>query len=196
MGHVPVLSAPGLVLRPARPDDVEARLALGSDPHIVHMFGGDPAEALPMTAADAVAWHDRVAAHPLAWVVQHQDRLLGHVRLDFLDTHDLRAALAIGFFDRAKLSQGIGRQVIALVLKYAFGPLHLHRVGVRVVAYNARAIRCYQACGFVVEGREREAALVGGVRHDDILMGILAGEFTAGPEQGVRPFTEWGDRRL
>lgn len=35
----------------------------------------------------------------------------------------------------------------------------------------------YLACGFVVEGREREAALVGAERHDDIMMGILAREF-------------------
>jgi RimJ/RimL family protein N-acetyltransferase len=28
----------------------------------------------------------------------------------------------------------------------------------RVVAYNTRAIRCYLACGFVVEGRMRKSA--------------------------------------
>jgi RimJ/RimL family protein N-acetyltransferase len=43
----------------------------------------------------------------------------------------------------------------------------LHRVSLRVVAYNVRAIRCYSACGFVGEGSEREAAYIGGNwRHD------------------------------
>ena len=34
--------------------------------------------------------------------------------------------------------------------------LGLHRVGLRVLAYNDRAIRCYKKCGFREEGRERQ----------------------------------------
>ena len=138
------------------------------------MFGGDPSDVAPITQADATRWLDRVRAHPLAWIVEHDHRLLGHVRLDNLDTHDARASLAIGFHDRARLGQGLGRQAISLVLDYAFDELHLHRIGVRVVAYNTRAIRCYRACGFIEEGREREAARVGNERYDDVLMGLLA----------------------
>ena len=72
---------------------------------------------------------------------------------------------------------GLGRQAVRLVLAHAFGPLGLHRVGLRVIAFNTRAIRCYRACGFIEEGREREAAQVGGAWHDDIIMGVLAQEF-------------------
>jgi len=57
--------------------------------------------------------------------------------------------------------------------------MSLHRVSLRVLAYNVRAIRCYSACGFVEEGREREAAFVGGEWHDDVMMGLLAHEFAA-----------------
>jgi len=45
------------------------------------------------------------------------------------------------------------------------------------VDYNVRAIRAYEKCGFAVEGREREAALVDGSCHDDVIMGILDREF-------------------
>ena len=68
-------------------------------------------------------------------------------------------------------------------MQHAFGTLGLHRLDLRVIAYNVRAIRCYLACGFVVEGREREAALVGGEWHDDIMMGALAREFRSGAER-------------
>jgi RimJ/RimL family protein N-acetyltransferase len=59
------------------------------------------------------------------------------------------------------------------VLAYAFTELALHRVSARVLADNARAIRCYEKCGFAIEGRERQAALVEGEWHDDLIMGIL-----------------------
>jgi RimJ/RimL family protein N-acetyltransferase len=48
---------------------------------------------------------------------------------------------------------------------------------VRVVEYNARALRAYQKCGFVIEGREREAAFVDGTWFDDVMMGILDREY-------------------
>jgi RimJ/RimL family protein N-acetyltransferase len=64
-----------------------------------------------------------------------------------------------------------------LALTYGFDDLRLHRIDLRVLAFNERAIRCYRKCGFVVEGRLRDAALVDGERHDDLIMGLLASEF-------------------
>ena len=132
-----------------------------------------------MAEAEAMRWFENITAHPHAWVVEHGGRLLGDIRLhlDALSQQDARARLAVGFYDPNKLGKGLGREAIRLALAHAFGTLGLHRVSLRVVAYNTRAVRCYAACGFVVEGREREAALVGGERHDDIMMGVLAREF-------------------
>jgi RimJ/RimL family protein N-acetyltransferase len=89
----------------------------------------------------------------------------------------MRASLAVGIDDKGRLGAGLGCEAIRLVLLYAFEVLNLHRVSVRAVAYNARALRAYQKCGFVEEGREREAALVDGKWHDPVIMGILSPEF-------------------
>jgi RimJ/RimL family protein N-acetyltransferase len=88
-----------------------------------------------------------------------------------------RASLAVGIEDKSQLGIGLGTEAIALVLEYAFRVLKLHRLSVRVIEYNARAIRAYRKCGFVVEGTEREAALVDGIWHDDIMMGMLDSEY-------------------
>jgi RimJ/RimL family protein N-acetyltransferase len=173
----PVLHGPAVTLRQPRSSDIAERLALGKDPGIMHMFGADPASLPPLTEAAVVRWLDGLSTHPHAWVVEHNRRLLGEVRLDNLDPHDARARLAVGFYDPTRLGMGLGRDTVRLMLAHAFGPLGLHRVSLRVVAYNMRAIRCYRGCGFVEEGREREAALVGDERHDDVMMGVLAREF-------------------
>ena len=168
------------ILRRPHPDDAGARLALGRDPGIVRMFGGDTRRPLPpLTAREVDRWLEGLRAHPHAWIVEHAGRLLGEARLDGLDERDGRARLAIGFYDPAKLGIGLGREAVRLVLAHAFDVLGLHRVDLRVLAYNVRAIRCYESCGFVVEGREREAALVDGIRSDDVIMSILAPEFRA-----------------
>ena len=183
----PVLQGSAVTLRRPWPEDAAERLALGNDAGIMRMFGADATDWPPMTEARATCWVDEITAHPHAWVVEHGGRFLGDVRLDALNQHDARARLAIGLYDPDKLGKGLGREAIRLVLAHAFGALGLHRVSLRVVAYNTRAIRCYSACGFAVEGREREAALVGGERYDDIMMGVLAREFRPRDEPSESP---------
>ncbi len=170
------LTGARLVLRPPRAGDVEERLSLGNAPEIMRMFGVDPA-TLPVFTIDAAEKDlQRVADHPHAWVIEHDGRYLGEIRLHGLDAHDRRARLAIALYDSRKLGGGLGRESVSLVLDHAFGALGLHRVSLRVIAYNERAIRCYRACGFKEEGREREAACVGGKWFDDVMMGVLASD--------------------
>ncbi|MEO0381029.1 MAG: GNAT family protein, partial [Pseudomonadota bacterium] len=61
-----------------------------------------------------------------------------------------------------------------LLAAHAFETMGLHRLGCRVLDFNDRAIAAYEKVGFVVEGREREAALIGGTWHDDLILGLLA----------------------
>jgi len=64
-----------------------------------------------------------------------------------------------------------------LVLRYAFETLKLHRVDLRVLSYNKRAIRCYEKCGFIIEGYEREGAYIEGQFETDVMMSILEHEY-------------------
>jgi RimJ/RimL family protein N-acetyltransferase len=172
---------PDLRLRAPQPGDAAARFALGRDPEIIRMYGADPTILPLWTMAAAQAWVDRVAAADCAWIIEHESRLIGAVRLHSHVAADHRAQLAIGIEDTASLGRGIGRRVIGHVLDYAFRGAGLHRIGVRVLAMNVRAIRCYVACGFHHEGVERQSAKIGQAWHDDILMGILAADDVAVP---------------
>lgn len=55
----------------------------------------------------------------------------------------------------------------------------LHRVDLRVLAYNERAIAAYRKCGFSQEGVERESAWIDGKWFDDVMMSILEDEYRA-----------------
>ena len=63
------------------------------------------------------------------------------------------------------------------MLRYAFEELGMHRVDLRVLAFNERAIACYEKCGFVREGVEREGSRIGGERQSDVLMSVLEQEY-------------------
>ena len=173
---LPLITGPNVELRPPMESDTETRFALGNDPEIHRMFGGSRAQLHPMTVERAERWVRRLMDHPFAWVIVCNG-LIGEIRLDRLDRTDRRASLAIGIVDPDALGRGYGTEAARLLLRYAFRDLSLHRVSVRVLAYNTRAIRSYEKCGFVLEGREREAAQVDGEWHDDVIMGVLDREF-------------------
>lgn len=184
---VPTLRDDRVTLRAPVPADIDARQALGRQPEIVRMFGGEPDHSAPFSRDDALFWYDRLLVHPCAWVIEHQGRFIGEIRLDDLRSRERRATLAVGIFDPKRLGEGLGTAAVRLVLDHAFEALGLHRVGLRVLAYNTRAIRCYQKCGFVIEGGERQAALIDGVWHDDLIMGILAPEYRARQRRAQAP---------
>jgi RimJ/RimL family protein N-acetyltransferase len=170
--ELPVLHGRRVTLRRPRENDFEARLRFGADAEIHRMYGGNLNDLPPMTEERARRWVKQLLDHEYAWVIE-AGTLIGHIRLDHIDFRDRRASLAVGIEDRARLGIGLGTEAMRLVIDYAFKVLKLHRLSVRVVKYNARAIRAYEKCGFVVEGTEREAAFVDGIWHDDVIMGLL-----------------------
>jgi RimJ/RimL family protein N-acetyltransferase len=140
------------------------------------MYGGSVKDFSPITLDDASRWVQQLTEFDYAWIIQ-TDSFIGHIRLDKVDTTDRRASLAIGIDDAGCIGKGLGPEAINLVQRFAFDQLKLHRLSLRVLAFNTRAIRAYEKCGFKVEGKEREAALVDGKWHDDVIMGILSYEF-------------------
>lgn len=166
-----------MTLRPPRPSDRDERRALGRSPEVVRGFGAVLPEAMEMTEEEADRWFAGLSARPHGWVLEFEGRCIGTVSLDGVTPADRRAALGIGIFDEHLLGLGLGTEAIQLVAEHAFRDLDLHRLGLRVIASNTRAVRCYEKCGFRIEGRERESALVGDAWEDDLVMGLLADEF-------------------
>ncbi|MDJ0826660.1 MAG: GNAT family protein [Rhodobacter sp.] len=166
-----------VLLRRPRDEDAAGRRALGKDPDIIRLFGGAATGSTELTAAQARDWVAAQKAEPYAWIIELDMRLIGSVRLHSLNAQDRRASLAIGILDASLLGQGLGTEAMRLVARYAFGALDLHRLSVRVLATNGRALAAYRKLGFVEEGRERQAAHVSGVWQDDVIMGLLAHEF-------------------
>jgi ribosomal-protein-alanine N-acetyltransferase len=184
---VPTLAGARLVLRGIRPDDLETFLGRERDPEIVRMRGGeaDTAGRRPPPEVGR-RWYESMTTNPNPWnwVIDVGGRHAGSCSLFDPVECDRRVSYAIGIDEPALLGQGLGREATGLVLTHAFGPAGLHRVDLRVLEYNTRAIASYRACGFVEEGRQREAALVDGTWHDFILMSILESDQAPGPSPG------------
>lgn len=68
---------------------------------------------------------------------------------------------------------GSGTQAVRALLRRAFEELHLHRVYLRVVSDNPRALMFYERLGFVIEGRFRDDTRHGDHWIDSVYLSIL-----------------------
>lgn len=175
----PLLKGARLLLRPPRAQDKQDRLAAGRDLAYRKMVGGDPRTLPRLTPDEVDEWLVQLGLDPLHWVIETESRCIGMARLHSLDAANRRARYAIGIFDPAYWNRGLGTEATRLILQYAFDVLHLHRVDLRVLAFNQRAIACYEKCGFVTEGIEREGAFIGGEWQSDLIMSLLEQEYTS-----------------
>lgn len=180
--QLPVLAGDRVTLREWRDSDIDDRLRHPIDPEEEDGYGSAWRREWDgrryHTRADLEARRKPPTPGEYSWAVEHAGSCVGSARLR-VDTGQHCATYSVGVFVAALRGRGLGRQITRLVLDWAFGPLGAHRVELEVLAFNERALRCYLACGFRVEGTRREAELYPGGWQDSILMGVLQAEYRA-----------------
>lgn len=174
---LPILQDGDLRLRAPHLNDIPARLALGNDPDIQRMFGVAPEDCRPITPDRAERWVKGRISTPHLWLIEQDGDMIGDAYFHTIDKQDQRATLALGIISADHLGRGIGTRALRLLIAHGFDTMKLHRIALRVIGFNARAIAAYKKVGFTIEGREREAARVGKTWHDDIIMGLLSHEW-------------------
>lgn len=169
----PTLVGKNVRLVPLSPEHAEDYFASGLDAEIRRLTGSHRHRSY----AQAQSWcasraddHERL---DLAITSAKDGHYLGDLSLYAAEPENESAGYRIALSAIEFTGQGLGREATELVLEHAFERVGLHRVWLHVYAFNMRAIAVYRSCGFVVEGRLRDALLWEGRRHDALLMGVL-----------------------
>jgi RimJ/RimL family protein N-acetyltransferase len=131
----------------------------------------------------------------LAVHVRETNRLIGTCALSQLDSDNGSALYHITIGEKDAWGRGYGTEATRLILGHAFDTLNLHRIGLSVFSFNDRAIRAYRSCGFVAEGRAREAIWRDGRWWDEISMSVLQSDWNAVRVGGEAPAAAEPPRR-
>lgn len=113
----------------------------------------------------------------LAVVAKEGDVHIGVAGLHGMGLPNRSATFGIGIGEKEYWDKGFGTEATALMLRYGFESLNLHRIMLWVFDFNDRGLHIYQKLGFKEEGRKRESVFRGGRYQDEILMGILESEW-------------------
>jgi RimJ/RimL family protein N-acetyltransferase len=172
--------------------DLRLRAIEREDVLLFHEWVNDPDVTrgltlyLPLSTHDEEKWFDRQQERdpherPLAIEVRLGEgwKLAGNCGVFDIDWVSSSAELGIMIGDKSVWNQGIGTQVMGLLLRHCFETLNLNRVFLRVYGRNAGARRCYQKAGFVDEGCLRQAVFKLGEYDDVYFMSVLRSEWNA-----------------
>jgi RimJ/RimL family protein N-acetyltransferase len=113
------------------------------------------------------------------WVIAElgTNKVIGSVQLKLIgkpENRVVRFGIMIG--DKSKWNQGRGQKVLTALLDFAFLNLGVNRFELSCFAPNLRALNCYYKCGFVEEGRKRQAVYIDGRFHDEIIMSVISND--------------------
>ncbi|MEQ7128268.1 GNAT family protein [Actinopolymorpha sp. B11F2] len=165
-----------VTLRGVTREDLPVLLSYYNDPEVDLAAGDLPS---PTSMERLEKWYERlIEQQPMRrFAIEADGRFIGTCLLQDIDETAGHAELGITIGDKDSWGRGYGRDAIRVLLDYAFRLANLRRVWLRTHAENGRAIRAYQAVGFVEEGRLREHQWLAGRYVDTVLMGILRSEF-------------------
>jgi RimJ/RimL family protein N-acetyltransferase len=115
-------------------------------------------------------------------VETHSGDVVGHIELNNIDRRNRSAVVSRVLVDSKLRGKGFGAELVQKVVEVGFGELGVHRLELFVFDFNAAAIGCYRRCGFVIEGRLREARRVGDEYWSLLVMSLLASEWKRNAE--------------
>jgi RimJ/RimL family protein N-acetyltransferase len=141
-----------VLLRPFRPEDVDAVLTYASDPEVTRHLEWDAyddratAEAfIRSTRSGSATWFAR------AIVLRESDRVIGGVDLRIVAPRDRRAEIGYGLA-RAYWGHGYATEAAGLILRFGFETLGLVRIEALCSVENVRSARTLERLGMRREG--------------------------------------------
>ena len=110
----------------------------------------------------------------LILVAHFEKRIIGHCMANISQRPRSKGtAQFVIYVHQDFQNKGLGTVMTSMAVRLA-RERGLHRIGLRVVAENKKAIRVYEKVGFRIEGIEREAYYgENGKYHDMVVMGLL-----------------------
>ncbi|NLE45826.1 MAG: GNAT family N-acetyltransferase [Chloroflexi bacterium] len=169
-------------LRPVERDDLPRFVRWFADPEVRRYL----LVFQPFSLAQEERWYERMVdsverQETVLFAIDALDGVhIGNIGLHNINWKDRSTELGIVIGEKSYWDQGLGTDAISTLLHLAFDEMNLHRVFLRVDADNARGIRCYEKCGFRLEGTLRDATFKEARYVDQYMMSILQPEFVAG----------------
>ena len=171
-----MLRSDSVTLRPMTEADLPIYFQFINDCEIHFLGSGGP--PVPTTLPSLI---EKFRSHDSAkspwFAIEVDNKFIGQCLLYSIDHFNSTCALGLTIGNRDYWSKGYGREVVNTLLDYAFRVHNIRKVWLQTTGNNPRAIRCYERCGFAIEGRQTHHVWCGNRYEDLVTMGLLKSDW-------------------
>lgn len=168
-----LLATPRLILRRARPSDLDDLHAVLSDPAAMRYWSTPPHADVAQTRAFLDGMIAAGAGDSDDFVVEHQGRVIG--KAGFWRIPEVGYILHPGFW-----GLGLGREALTAVIGHAFATRGLAEIVADVDPRNAASLALLARLGFRETGRAERTWEVGGEWCDSVYLALRRPEGASG----------------
>ena len=175
-----------VLLRDARPEDVEARLRWATV-EVAWQDWDAPWEGKSVTSPERVQVARRAISEDVRkpvpeprnqlWIERIGGPLLGWVNSYHHDESDRSIWVGVNVCESAFWGQGLGTEALRLWIGHLFEHMDLRRIRVGTWSGNRRMVRCAEKCGFVLVERRRGVREVRGKQYDALELELTRREW-------------------
>ena len=160
-----------LELQPITSDDTDDILKWRNNENVKKYF----IDQREVRREDHIRWlkEKSETGRVVQFIISQNERHVGTVFLKNIDYQHRKAEYGIFIGEEDITGKGIGTAVAKRMTEYAFKELKLHKLYLRVLEDNIRAVRCYEKAGFQKEALLRDEVQINGKFRNIILMGVL-----------------------
>ncbi|MBQ8815910.1 MAG: GNAT family N-acetyltransferase [Lachnospiraceae bacterium] len=162
-----------IYLRPMTEEDADVIVAWRNNPELKKFF----ISQADFTREGHLKWFKTMKESGRACQMMICDKKdgkpLGSVDIKDIDKEHRKGEYGIFIGDEEARGRGIGTEAARLMIQYGFEVLGLHRIYLRALAGNERAIRSYEKAGFKQEGYLYDDVCINGKYVDIVWMAVV-----------------------
>jgi RimJ/RimL family protein N-acetyltransferase len=135
----------------------------------------------PMIYDQELKWYESLssAKDSYSFAIEDLDsgKYIGGCGINNINWLSRVATIGIFIGDKDYWSKGYGTDAMKVLVKFVFEQMNMNKIKLFVFGFNVRAQKCYEKCGFKVEGVLRQELFRDGKYYDEYCMGILREEW-------------------
>lgn len=166
-------------LREYRKEDINMRLIYINDTDTARSL--TPEVPYPMTLQEEEKWFASINAlgdtYKFAIETLSDNQFIGGCSINEVDWKNSIATVGIFIGNKDYRGKGYGTDTMKVLMDFIFMQMNINKIRIIVYSYNEAAIKCYEKCGFKIEGILRREIYRDGKYFDKISMGILREEY-------------------
>lgn len=140
-----------------------------------------PGFLYPISYQEVSKWHEKINtyknSHSFIIIDKETERAIGICAFLNMDYKNRNVELSIVIGEKEFWGRGYGKEVMKLMMKIGFEEFNMHKLYLRVMSFNKKAIGMYEKLGFKKEGILKETIYRDGKYNDTIYFGMTRKDY-------------------